>query len=326
MQDLTAVASGLTNRSLILVTGANGFVGSALVARLVHQQIRTRACVRRDGLLVPSGVETVRVTGLSDSEDWSQALIGVSIVVHAAARVHVMVDKTEDPLAEFRRINVQGTLHLARQAAEAGVRRFIFISSIKVNGEETKPGQPFTADDPPAPIDAYGISKLEAERGLQQLASQTRMEVVIIRPPLVYGPKVQANFAALMVATKRGWPLPLAAICNKRSLVGLDNLVDLITVTATHPSAGNQIFLASDGSDLSTPELIRAMAIAMGGRARLLPMPVWALRMGANLMNRKAIIQRLCGNLQVDIGKTKVLLNWTPPIDIQEGLRRAAAL
>jgi UDP-glucose 4-epimerase len=244
--------------------------------------------------------------------------------MHCAARVHVMAESVADPLAEFRRVNVQGTLNLARQAAAAGVRRFVFVSSIKVNGEATQLGRPFMADDAPAPLDAYGVSKMEAEQGLLETARQTGMEVVIIRPPLVYGPGVKANFAAMMRWLRCGVPLPLGAIHNQRSLVALDNLVDLIVTCLTHPAAANQTFLVSDGEDVSTTELLRRMGQALGRPARLIPVPVSWLKLAATLVGKPDVAQRLCGSLQVDIEKTRRLLVWTPPISLDEGLRRAA--
>jgi nucleoside-diphosphate-sugar epimerase len=228
-----------------------------------------------------------------------------------------------DPLMAFRAVNVEGTLNLARQAAAVGVQRFVFISSVKVNGESTEPGQAFTEADTPNPQDAYGLSKHEAEQGLRHIAAETGMEVVIIRPPLVYGPGVKANFAALMRAVQRGWPLPLGAVHNQRSLVALDNLVDFIVTCITHPQAANQTFLVSDGQDLSTTELVRGMARAAGVPARLLPVPVWALQAGATLLGKGDAVQRLCGNLQVDISKARSLLGWVPPISSDVGLRRA---
>ena len=214
-------------------------------------------------------------------------------------------------------------MSLARMAAKEGVKRFIFISSVKVNGESTRPGRAFTEADAPNPQDAYGQSKHEAELGLRQLAADTGMEVVIIRPPLVYGPDVKANFAALMRAVQRGCPLPLGAVHNQRSLVALDNLVDFIFTCISHPQAANQTFLVSDGQDLSTTELVRGMARAAGAPARLLPVPVWALQAGARLLGKEDAVERLCGNLQVDISKARSLLGWVPPVSLEEGLRRA---
>jgi nucleoside-diphosphate-sugar epimerase len=260
---------------------------------------------------------------LNTSTDWSAALEGVEVVVHSAARAHVMQETVADPLTAYRAVNVDGTLNLARQAAVSGIKRFVFISSIKVNGESTSPGRAFTESDAPNPQDAYGQSKHEAEKGLRQLSADTGMEVVIIRPPLVYGPGVKANFAALMRAVQRGWPLPLGAVNNQRSLVALDNLVDFIVTCITHPKAANQTFLVSDGQDLSTTELVRGMVQAAGVSLRLLPVPVWALQAGALLLGKGDVVQRLCGNLQVDISKARRVLGWAPPISVEEGLRRA---
>ena len=235
-----------------------------------------------------------------------------------------MQEVSTDPLTEFRRVNVQGTRHLAQQAAAAGVRRFVFISSIKVNGEATLPGKAFLADDVPAPLDPYGVSKMEAEQGLRDIAAQTGMEVVIVRPPLVYGPGVKANFQAMMRWLTRGVPLPLGAIDNRRSLVALGNLVDLIVTCIHHPAAANQTFLVSDGEDLSTTQLLRRMGQALGMPARLMPVPTSLLKLGASLVGRPAVAQRLCGSLQVDISKTRQLLGWTPPLSVDEGLKNAA--
>jgi UDP-glucose 4-epimerase len=247
----------------------------------------------------------------------------VDAVIHLAARVHVMKDTALDPLAEFRRVNVHGTLNLTRQAAATGVKRFVYVSSVKVNGESTLAGQAFTETAEPNPQDAYGVSKHEAEHGLREIASQSGMEVVVIRPPLVYGAGVKANFAALMRAVQRGWPLPLGAVHNQRSLVALDNLVDFIVTCTTHPQAANQTFLVSDGHDLATPELVRGLARAAGVPARLLPVPVWVLQAGATLLGKGDAVRRLCGNLQVDISKARELLGWVPPLSVDEGLHRA---
>ncbi len=246
-------------------------------------------------------------------------------VVHLAARVHIMNDKGADPLAEFRRVNFEGTANLARQAAVAGVRRFVYLSSIKVNGEFTEVGQPFNADDAHAPEDPYGVSKHEAEQALCQIAAEAGMEVVIIRSPLVYGPGVKANFESMMRWLVRGVPLPLAAVTqNRRSLVAIDNLVDLIRTCLIHPAAANQTFLVSDGEDLSTANLLTRMGAALGHPARLFYVPPSMLQIGAGLVNKPGIYQRLCGSFQLDIAKTRVLLDWTPPVSVDEGLRRTA--
>jgi nucleoside-diphosphate-sugar epimerase len=308
---------------LILVTGGSGFVGSALLKQLLLNGCEVSASARSSLTAELKAVQHHPIYDMTASTDWSAALNRVQTVVHCAARVHVMADSAADPLAEFRRVNVDGTLNLARQAAASGVARFVFVSSVKVNGEATVPGRAFTERDAPAPQDPYGQSKYEAELGLHQLAANTDMEAVIIRPPLVYGPGVKANFAALMSAVQRGWPLPLGAVHNQRSLVALDNLVDLIVTCVHHPAAANQTFLASDGHDLSTAELVRGMARAAGVSACLWPVPVWVLQVAAGALGKGAAVQRLCGNLQVDISKTRSLLGWVPPVTVAEGLRRA---
>lgn len=311
---------------MILITGATGFVGSALARRLVidDSKFEVRAAVRSNDAIMPRGVHGALVGDISANTDWKESLKNVSTVVHLAARVHVMNDTIADPLSEFRRVNVQGTLNLAKQAAEAGVRRFLFISSIKVNGEQTIPGDPFRAEKEPTPADPYGISKLEAEQGLKELASRTGMDVVIIRPPLVYGPGVKANFQSMMRWLQLGIPLPLGAIRNQRSLVSLDNLIDLITVCIGHPAAVNQTFLVSDGEDLSTPQLLMRMGRALGSPARLLPVPTPLLNFAGALTGKGEIIKRLCESLQVDITHTRKVLEWTPPQSVDEGLKKTA--
>lgn len=308
----------------VLLTGCTGFVGRSVLNHLCGGDMQVIACSRAERLKIPSDVRYVQVAGLDSSTDWTLALDGVEVVIHSAARVHVMHDESSDPLAEFRKVNVEGTLNLARQAAAAGVRRFVFISSIKVNGEGTPMGVSYLADVQPAPVDPYGISKMEAEQGLRALAAETGMEVVIIRPTLVYGPGVKANFLSMMRWLHKGVPLPFGAIHNRRSLVALDNLVDLIVTCLDHPAAANQTFLVSDGEDLSTTELLHRMGAALGTPARLLPVPSWMLEAGAALLGKQALSQRLCGSLQVDISKTRELLNWTPPVSVDEALRRTA--
>ena len=308
----------------LLVTGASGFVGKSLCSELFRQGHGLRAA-SRSAIAEIYGFERVIVGAMDGVTDWSTAVSGVDAVIHLAARVHVMGERATDPLAEFRKINVLCTLNLAGRAAAAGVKRFVFVSSVKVNGESTLPGQPFTESDSPNPQDAYGLSKYEAELGLRQIAVESGMEVVIIRPPLVYGPGVKANFSAMMRWLRRGVPLPLGAIHNQRSLVALDNLVDLIVTCLTHPAAANQTFLVSDGEDVSTTELLRRMGQAMGLPARLVPVPVSWLKLAAALVGKPDVAQRLCGSLQVDIEKTRRLLGWTPPLSLDEGLRRAVA-
>ena len=310
------------------MTGATGFVGRALVQRLLadDESQRLVVAVRRGGQRWPEQVLPIVTGDLNPSADWSGALKGVAVVFHSAARVHVMEDTEVDPLTAFRAVNVDSTLNLARQAATAGVKRFVFISSVKVNGESTQPGRVFTDADAPNPQDAYGQSKHEAEQGLRQVSAETDMEVVIIRPPLVYGPGVKANFAALVRVVKRGWPLPLGMVHNQRSLVALDNLVDFIATCITPPLAANHTFLVSDGQDLSTTELVRGIAQAAGVPVRLVPVPVWVLQTGASLLGKGNVVQRLCGNLQVDISKARSLLGWVPPASVEEGLRRTMAV
>lgn len=310
---------------MILVTGASGFVGGALIKRLVADKSSETvvAAVRRLDKTWPRGVRPKLVGDLLSSTDWHDALQGVDVVVHCAARVHVMQDFASDPLEAYRQVNVDGALNLARQAAQVGVRRFVFVSSIKVNGEATSFGHSFSADDSPAPLDPYGISKMEAEQGLRELSAQTGMEVVIVRPPLVYGPGVKANFASMMSWVARGVPLPLGGIRNVRSMVALDNLVDLLITCQKHPAAAGQTFLVSDGQDVSTTDLLKRTAHAMGKTAMLLPVPVRWLEWGAVLLGKRDVVQRLCGSLQVDIEKTRRVLGWTPPLTLDQGLKKA---
>lgn len=308
----------------VFLTGASGFVGSAVLRRLLAEGMPTVATLRGNSPSLPAAVQAVRFESFDEASQWGEALRGCDTVVHCAARVHVMNDTEADPLAAFRRVNVHGTLNLARQAVAAGVRRFIFVSSIKVNGEGTAAGQPYTADDRPQPQDPYGISKMEAEAELQALAKESGLEVVIIRPVLVYGPGVKANFEAMMRWLNKGVPLPFGAIDNRRSLVALDNLVDLIVTCVDHPAAANQVFLVSDGEDLSTTALLRRMGQALGVPPRLLPIPAWVLSGGASLLGRTALSKRLCGSLQVDIEKTRRVLSWQPPVSVDAALRATA--
>ena len=309
----------------MLLTGYTGFLGTAVAHRIVDDKCyRLTAVVRREIENPTPGVSPVVVGELGANIDWTLALGDIDIVIHTAARVHVMNDSVNDPLAEFRKVNTEGTLNLARQAASKGIKRFIFISSIKVNGESTLHGKPFTADDEPGPEDPYSISKWETEIGLRRLAEETDMEVVVIRPPLVYGPGVKGNFMSLVRWVNAGLPLPLGSAQNKRSMVALDNLVDLIITCVEHPAAANQTFLVGDGEDLSIVELLQQMGKALGKNPRLLPFPVGLLNLAASLLGKKDVAQRLLGSLQVDISKTQTQLGWEPPISVGEGLNRVA--
>jgi nucleoside-diphosphate-sugar epimerase len=263
--------------------------------------------------------------------DWGRALAGADVIVHLAARVHMIRDAAADPLAEFRRVNTAGTVNLARQAADSGAKRLIFMSSVKVNGEGSFAAfggrtDAYRESDPPLPGDAYGVSKFEAESGVLGIASETGIEVVIIRPPLVYGPGVGANFERLIRAVSRGVPLPLGAIHNRRSLVALDNLVDFVLTSIEHPAAKNETFLVSDGEDLSTTDLLRRLGRALGRPARLIPVPPLLILAGATVCGKRDAALRLLGTLRVDISKAYALLGWKPTISVDEGLRRATAL
>lgn len=309
----------------LVLTGASGFVGRAVLERLqAMQSYQVTAPTRRVVVGGAANVAWTLVEDLAALPDWADVLTDAHAVLHLAGRAHVMREQAVDPLAAFRATNTAGTLHLARQAAQAGVRRFVFVSTVKVHGESSAPGNPFQETIAPRPTGPYALSKYEAELGLRAIAEQTGMEVVIIRPPLVYGPGVKANFAALMRAVARGWPLPLGAIANLRSLVALDNLVDFLMTCLNQPAAAHQTFLVSDGEDLYTPDLLRRLGTALGTPARLLPVPSPLLVAGAALLGRRAAAERLCGNLQVDIRKARTLLDWAPPITVDEGLRRAA--
>lgn len=310
---------------MVLITGASGFVGEGFVNHATaNSDLMLRAAVRKNVHVFPKKVQTVVVANISRETNWRYAVCGVDAIVHAAAKVHVMRDSAADSLAEYRRINVDGTQALAQQAVEAGVKRFIFISSIKVNGESTLPGCAFTADDTPAPADPYAMSKFEAEQKLTEIANRTGLEVVIIRPVLVYGPGVKANFHFMMRWINRGYPLPFGAIDNRRSLVARDNLVDLILTCLRHPNAANQIFLVSDGEDISTTMLLRKTAVALGKPGWLIPVPPQVLLGCARIFGKANFVERLVGSLQVDISKTRNLLGWEPKIGLDEALRQTA--
>jgi UDP-glucose 4-epimerase len=301
------------------VTGATGFVGTALLARLTASGYGVVPAVRRS-----SGLPNEVVVGnLAASTDWRPALSGCDAVVHLAARVHVMDESSKNPLALYRETNTDATLSLARQAAAAGVKRFVFISTIKVNGEGGDAA--YREIDAPAPADAYAISKWEAEQGLWRIARETGLEVVILRPPLVYGPGVKANFLRLMQLIHKGWPLPLGAIRNRRSLLYLGNLVDAIRLCVEHPAAAGQTFLLDDGEAVSTPDLIRAVAHAMGRTARLPAVPVSVIEFAGALLGKRAAVARLTGSLWVDSSSIQSQLNWTPPYSMEAGLAATVA-
>ncbi|MDB4238749.1 SDR family oxidoreductase [Alphaproteobacteria bacterium] len=308
----------------IFLTGASGFVGHAIALKLAeNKDLELRVSTRKNLVDLPISTNVFQIPTLDANTDWHKALLETEVVIHSAALAHVMHYKTDKCLEKFRKINVEGTLNLARQAILAGVRRFVFISSIKVNGEYTDRERPFKADDKPAPSDPYGISKMEAEQGLIKLADQTRMEIVIVRPVLVYGLGVKANFYDMMKWISKSIPLPLGAIHNSRSMLALDNLVDFIMNCLTHPAAAGEIFLVSDGEDVSTTELLRRTAKAMGKTVLLFPVPKFCLKFLATLLGKKIIANRICNSLQVDIKKNKRLLNWKPPLSLDQGLDKA---
>ncbi len=306
----------------VLVTGANGFVGNALVMQLLAEKYEVMGMVRSSGSNLPDSVGRFLIPSILDEIDWKTMLEGVNAIIHSAARVHIMDDSAADPLIEFRKVNVDWTLNLARQAVETGVKRFIFISSIKVNGEMTQTGQPFKANDNYIPTDPYGLSKYEAEQGLLAIAEETGLEVVIIRPPLVYGPNVKANFASMMKWINKGVPLPFGAIDNQRSLVALDNLVSFIIQCIDHPKAANEVFLISDGEDISTTTLLQKVARAFGKTPRLIPVPVWLMMFAATLIGKNDVANRLFSSLQLDSSKARDLLGWQPVVTLDEQLAK----
>jgi nucleoside-diphosphate-sugar epimerase len=307
--------------SNLLITGANGFVGRALISKLALETSHfVRASVRKKIIQFPSQIEVVENMDASSNTNWTDALRDIDVVVHLFARVHVMDDKVADPLLEFRNINVNATIALAKTAAKLGIKRFIFLSSVKVNGELTF-NKPFSEFDLPHPQDAYAISKWEAEEALKKISKDTGMEVVIIRSPLVYGPNVKANFLKMMQYIKRGIPLPLGAIQNKRSLISIDNLVDFIAITISHLKAAHQTFLISDDEDISTTDLLRRIGKHIGKPARLIPLHPKILSFLFKISGRQDFCDRLLGSLEVDITKAKKLLAWSPPKTLDEGLR-----
>ena len=308
----------------ILVTGATGFIGKAVIQKLLIQEFTVSALVRNISPALPDSVTQIEIGDISTLPKNISVLQNIDVLIHIAARAHIMNETENNPLTEFRKVNTTATLNLARQAAEAGVKRFIFISSVKVNGEITAPGTSFTSGNTHAPTDPYGLSQFEAEQGLMSLTQNTGMEVVIIRPPLVYGPGVKANFLAMIKWVDKGVPLPLGAIHNKRSLVALDNLVSFICHCINHPKASNEIFLISDNEDVSTTQLLQKVAKALGKKIILLPMPVSLMRVAARLAGKQAIASRLFDSLQLDSSKSRDLLGWEPIISMDEQLKLLA--
>ena len=313
-----------TGKVRFLVTGANGFIGHALCDVLLQLGHDVRGAVRHSGVVLSAGVSRVVVGDINDQTDWSSALADVDIIIHLAARVHVMHESSQDELKEFRRTNVDGTENLARSAAVSGVQRMVFASSIKVNGEETLPCHHFNEFDIPMPRDSYGISKWEAEQALHRVERETNLEIVIVRPPLVYGIGVKGNFAQMLKVLAKGIPLPLASVTNLRSLVYLGNFVDALEKCAIHPAAAGNTFLVSDGDDVSTPELLRQLGEAMGHRSRLISFSPVLLKLAGRLFGKSAKVERLVGSLQVDSNKIRRELNWHPPFTLQQGLKVTA--
>jgi nucleoside-diphosphate-sugar epimerase len=303
----------------VLVTGSNGFVGSTLCAELQTRNVSHVRAVRNK-----SAKEEIAVGSFQSGSDWSMALEGCDVVIHLAARVHMMREQGGDRLSDYRVVNVDATLNLARQALSRGVKRFVFVSSIKVNGEQTS-GLRFSALDPAAPSDPYGLSKHEAELALLALASSSEMEVVIVRPPLVYGPGVRANFLRLLQLVRLNIPLPFGRINNRRSMVSVGNLVNFLIVCASHPAAAGNTFLISDDHDVSIAELITLMARAMGRKPRLFPVPESLLRLGAVAVGKSSAVNRLLESLQVDITPAKSLLGWTPVESVEDAVARTTA-
>ena len=324
----------------VLVTGANGFVGRPLCVELQHRGYQVRAAMRSSRQL-PSGMEAVAVGAIDGGTDWIKALVGVDVVIHLAARVHVMKDRSADPQAEFLKVNLHGTANLAQQAVRAGVKRLVYVSSVKVNGESTTPVSAlspspspsssggagrnmFTESDQPDPQDPYGVSKWQAEQALQRIAQETGLEIVIVRPPLVYGPGVKGNFISLLAAIDKGIPLPLAGAHNARSLVYVGNLVDALVACATHPAAAGQTYLVSDGADVSTARLAEMIASALGRNSRSFYFPPGLLRAAATLQGRAGQMDRLFGSLRVSDKKIRDELGWQPRYSLEEGLRATA--
>jgi len=307
-----------------LVTGATGFIGGFLCNRLLTEgfSVCGTMLASENPTSLVAGVQPVIIEPLGAETSWVESLAGIDTIIHLAARVHIMDDPSANPLDDFRKVNVAGTLKLARDAVAAGVKRFVFISSIKVNGEESV--TPYTPDSPPHPSDPYGISKWEAEQALRKIETETGLEVVVVRPTLVYGPGVKANFLKMMKIISRGIPLPLASITNKRSLIYVGNLVDALTTCAAHPAAAGHTYMVSDGEDVSTPELITRTAKALGVQARLLPFPPRLMLLTGKLTGKSGAVTRLTGSLTVDSSRIRQELGWLPPFTMEEGMRETA--
>lgn len=314
----------------ILVTGATGFIGQKLIQYLLEYTDATlHLVIRADNLpnfeaqRYNHRIIITRVDNISSNTNWQETLVDCQVIIHAAARVHIMNEQSRNPLKAFREVNVEGTLHLAKEAALRGVKRFIYLSSIKVNGEYSSLDKPFGPNDIAMPEHPYSISKYEAEQGLMNIAEKNVMSVVIIRPPLVYGPGVSGNFLRLIQLLQKGMPLPFGGLNkNKRSFVSVNNLITLIVKCIDHPQAANQIFLVSDDDDLSTTELFCKIRQLLSSHTLLVPVPSWVLNGTAVLLGKKAEMMRICGSLQVDISKSKQLLHWLPTESVDNALYR----
>lgn len=307
----------------LLVTGANGFVGRSVCAEANKRGLHVTGVVRSASQQF-AGIKTITVDEIGSETNWTASIVGIDVVIHLAARVHVMKDTSSDPLHEFRKVNTEGSEHLARSAAAMGVRRFVYVSSIKVNGEESGDESKFNEFDAPNPQDPYGVSKWESEQALHRIAQETGLEVVIVRPPLVYGAGVKGNFVQMLNVLAKGVPLPLASIQNLRSLIYVENLVDALILCATHPAAAGQTYLVSDGEDVSTPDLLRQLGIGIGCPARLFDCPLPLLKIAGRFAGKSEQVERLLGSLQVDNSKIRRELGWKPPYTLQQGLQETA--